>query len=261
MKLSSKLKTMVVAIGMVGASQAANAAVVQFDANPLIPSSANNSSILFFAYDSLSGKSFIEGLNKRLDDIVTAPNTTQTFSVAGLNSFFGPTNNAIWGVVAADNVGAMFKGYRNLTSFDSTSVNGPVGVLASGVKNASAAFQAYLVAADKGFVAGTPVTATSSVDPSFAGNGAWADTWGANYATSNAALLVNGATLTAWLYDTANSASGIKVPLLTKLNNWNLNLSTDSLVYAAPAAVPVPAALWMLGSSLMGLVTVGRRRS
>lgn len=45
------------------------------------------------------------------------------------------------------------------------------------------------------------------------------------------------------------------------LNNWNLS-SAGVLTYNAEVApVPLPAAAWLMGSALMGVVAVGRRRS
>lgn len=38
-------------------------------------------------------------------------------------------------------------------------------------------------------------------------------------------------------------------------------LSSTGLTYGAPSAVPVPAAVWLLGSALVGLAGVGRRRN
>lgn len=43
------------------------------------------------------------------------------------------------------------------------------------------------------------------------------------------------------------------------LGNWNLS-STGELTYTAVSAVPVPAAAWLFGSGLLGLVGVARRR-
>jgi hypothetical protein len=42
-------------------------------------------------------------------------------------------------------------------------------------------------------------------------------------------------------------------------NVWNLD-ATGSLTYAAASTVPVPAAVWLFGSGLLGLVGVARRK-
>jgi hypothetical protein len=43
------------------------------------------------------------------------------------------------------------------------------------------------------------------------------------------------------------------------VGQWSLNLANGTLTYAA--AVPVPAAAWLMGSALLGLGSVARRRS
>lgn len=251
MQLNRKVKALAAAIAMAAGSQAANAAVVAFD------DTTGNSSFMFFAFDAASGKSFVQGLNKRMDDIVLAPTTTQNFSVTGLNAFFGNANSAEWAVVAADNVGSVFKFFREVTT--SASNSGIAAQSATNAKNAAASFHSFIVAADKGLLAGTPVTTTSSADTAFAGQGAWANNWGNNLPFDTTAL-TNGSVLTAYLVDSANAATGIKPAVITQLSTWKLNLTNDSLVYA-PSAVPVPAAVWMLGAGLMSLVGVARRWS
>jgi hypothetical protein len=43
-------------------------------------------------------------------------------------------------------------------------------------------------------------------------------------------------------------------------NIGTVTLSANGLSFSAPAAVPLPAAVWLLGSGLLGLVGVGRRK-
>ena len=46
-------------------------------------------------------------------------------------------------------------------------------------------------------------------------------------------------------------------------NQWSINLAQASLQYASstPAAVPVPAAVWMFGTGLLGLLGLNRRKA
>ncbi|MDD2762060.1 MAG: hypothetical protein PHH11_17430, partial [Methylomonas sp.] len=39
------------------------------------------------------------------------------------------------------------------------------------------------------------------------------------------------------------------------------DLKVDNIVLAAPAAVPVPGAVWLFGSALLGMVSFGRKRA
>lgn len=43
--------------------------------------------------------------------------------------------------------------------------------------------------------------------------------------------------------------------------SWTFNTTTGAVVWDQPSAVPLPAAAWFLGSGLLGLVGIGRRRS
>jgi len=58
----------------------------------------------------------------------------------------------------------------------------------------------------------------------------------------------------------AGIGSDYTTGIVTEMPNiWKLT-STGQLTYAAPSAVPVPAAVWLFGSGLLGLVSVARRR-
>lgn len=47
----------------------------------------------------------------------------------------------------------------------------------------------------------------------------------------------------------------------TLLGDFNLSLGNSSWSFSPPAAVPLPAAVWLLGSGLLGLMGISRRRS
>ncbi len=50
--------------------------------------------------------------------------------------------------------------------------------------------------------------------------------------------------------------------LVTFAGKWNLNIASGTVTYAAvPAAVPLPAAVWMFGAGLMGMLRLNRRKS
>ena len=65
----------------------------------------------------------------------------------------------------------------------------------------------------------------------------------------------------AWLFTGTDAASFSGDWLVAWENNNNMprNLSHLS-VYASPTVVPVPAAVWLFGSGLLGLVGVARRK-
>lgn len=66
---------------------------------------------------------------------------------------------------------------------------------------------------------------------------------------------INGATSQFWMID------GTKTPVVAA-QEWKLDLAGAKLTYAAaPAAVPLPAAVWMFGAGLMGVLRATRRKS
>jgi len=73
---------------------------------------------------------------------------------------------------------------------------------------------------------------------------------------------VNGSTLELWLKGyTQNDGYGPSLDLMLGTVTMNLSGSTGSLTFASAAPeVPVPAAAWLMGSALVGLGGIARRR-
>lgn len=253
MTIYPKLSLMVLALTTLGASYQVNAAIVT--AAP----STGSSSFLFFAYDG-AGKSYLKGLTLTLDGMLAAPTTTQSFSLAGLSAQFASSiTDPVWGVVAADTVSpGTFRGYRIITSADTNFTAASFPTTNSGTKNSALALGNFLNTADDGTaVAGVTIQTSSTSDQQYAGQSSWSFNWG-NNGPANTSALTNGAQLAAWLLDTGTSTSGVAKPTKTQLSNWQLDLGSNQLVYA-PSAVPVPAAIWMLGSALVALTGIRRR--
>jgi hypothetical protein len=67
-----------------------------------------------------------------------------------------------------------------------------------------------------------------------------------------------------WLLDTGLATSGgVGKPTKTLLGQFKLTVTSVSstLTLNNPTPIPVPAAVWMLGSALVGLTGVARRRT
>ncbi len=253
MTIYPRLRLMTLALTTLGASYQANAAIVT--AAP----STGSSSFLFFAYDG-AGQSYLQGLTLTLDGMLAAPTTRQSFSLAGLSAQFASSiTDPVWGVIAADTVSpGTFKGYRIITSANTTWTAASFSTTNSGTKNSALALANFLNTADDGTaVAGVTLKTSLTTDQQYAGQSAWSFNWG-NNGPANTSTLTDGAQLAAWLLDTATATSGVAKPVKTQLSNWQLDLSSNQLVYA-PAAVPVPAAIWMLGSALVALTGIRRR--
>jgi len=106
-------------------------------------------------------------------------------------------------------------------------------------------------------------TADGSLVPVNSGVGDWTDPfqgWGGNgdtinWTTTSDTTVGNSLSLYRYFYNPDASAA-------TQLyGTINIDSATGVVSYNAVSAVPVPAAVWLFGSGLMGLVGVARRRS
>jgi len=253
------LKAVAVAMGMMGIAQCASAAVL--NNTP----STGNGSFMFFAVDD-NNNSWIQGINFTLDQSYLT--TAQTFNLGNVSSFItGP--NAKWGVIAGDSWTSQgeFTEYRMAYSMatDTTAdgiIGGGTGFNQFAVRFAAEAFQVWLNRIDDGNRTTNAPLSSSNVGDVFniyADGAIGLDMYslGQFYAGD----LVNGSELTNWIFDTGfDVVEGYENSSFAPKSNWRLNLDTNQLVYAPAAApVPVPAALWLLGSALIGVTGIRRR--
>jgi len=254
------LKAVAVAMGMMGIAQCASAAIL--NNTP----STGNGSFMFFAVDD-TNKSWIQGINFTLNDSYLT--TEQTFNLGNVSQFFAGAVNGKWGVIAGDSGTSQgeFMEYRMAYSMatDSTVngiVQGGTGYNQFAVRTAAESFQVWLNRSDDGTrVTNAPLTSTNVGDVfNIYNDGAIGlDMYalGQFYAGD----LVNGSELTNWIFDNGSvQLEGYEDSSFAPQSNWRLNLDTNQLVYAPAAApVPVPAALWLLGSALIGVAGIRRR--
>ncbi len=266
MKQSLKLKSLVLALGLVGAMHSAHAAILHTDTNGVpaaggTGSLTGGSSFLFFAYDG-AGKSFLKSVNFTMSQI--GSQTSQvSFSLPNLSTFFSGSTDAQWGIVAADTKPAgsgAFAGYGIHTGLVSNDV-ADVSLTKSAAKINAQNLQAFLNTAD----AEAPTHAAGDVITSVSTDDSWnLANLTFNAGGSNLTDLSNGATLFAWSIAANDSLSGLTAQATKTLlsYSWSLDLSGNQLSFAAPppAPVPVPAAVWLLGSALATVAGVRRRR-
>jgi len=267
MKFSLKLKSIAAAIGLLAVAQSSNAALFTNDAN------TGNSDFMFFAIaDIFDGANFGSAgyaitLNKRLDDIINVtPN--QVFNLTGLNGFINTLNtsytttNLEFGVLAADNVkipGANgFKGFRIATSFDTAKTEADIDTLSGAVKSSANALNNY--ANQTQFSSGPVISFDKNDDTNI--NKVFGGSW-QSYGPYSAIALVEGATVSEWLLSTPTTGSPGAPSATTKVKygDFQVSLANQTLTYAPAAPVPVPAALWLLGSALVGVTGIRRRQA
>ncbi len=260
---------------------AAVAIAVSAPASATIATSTSGNGELFLTvWDSVSQTSYTRDLGLTVNTFlendstpaqlaaVNAPGYSQTFTAdstfsAWLSSVSANLAGLVWNVGAMDGSGA--NRYLSTSSSIPTLTNSAVTVL-----NDSA--DVYLTNVNTlGSHPGTTAvngsnTASAANDgQAYADAGSWGANWG-NKAVGWTSGALIGASNFFWSI-AANGSGSLTTAFLTQFGNENgmstWNLATDgTLTYntASPAAVPVPAAVWLLGSGLFGLVGIARRR-
>ena len=248
-----------------------------------------NGELTLFVLDTVTNSVYARGLQVTMDSFAaqgtaagqtgdtnyTGPETVN-FSLAPvtqdgtLQSFLGTGHTYVWGVMAGDSSGTASnigsRRYLTTSTVDATVAgSGPSNANITGLGGQFGA----LFAGVNGNIAGTAVGDGSSVAGANASGGLWGDptsSAGANAiaffnlppGTSGAAV---GTAQTLYLF--ANSSSSNSGTARVFLASQQLVLGTNGtlqLVGGTTPQVPLPAAAWLLGSGLLGLVGVGRRR-
>jgi len=167
-----------------------------------------------------------------------------------------------WMIGAVDSNGGGNNGQRSLTTS-----GGPItGMTNTNSQAIPGAGNIFISGVN---ITGTHASATNGSSVNVPGDatgygGFLANNWNGTLATANATGAI-GQALQLFLV-TASSTSGPAPAFVYQYANsdgvstWNLN-NTGVLSYtAATAAVPLPAAVWLFGSGLLGLVGIARRR-
>jgi hypothetical protein len=266
-KLKATLLAVAAVLGMVGNASAA-----------LQDGASGNSTLIFNAWDPVSGKSYTEALNTTLNSFLpNGPSGALSFTPdATFTSLFGSgaslsgNSNLLWNVVAVDSNNSAGVGDAG-SQFRIAATTTTLTPSITPQNNATAANKTNL------FIGQLNGGCSFGANTGSCGSTSPGDLWNVNNGAFGAALGLTGAFSTAagigqslFFLLTANVGSAptgqaIKTAYLNNLGNpetWSLQ-SDGTLVWSGSpsvAAVPVPAAVWLLGSGLMGLIGVARRR-
>lgn len=266
-----KLKALAAAIA-VAVSAPASAAITT--------SSSGNGNLFLSVWDTVSETSYTRDLGVSMNDFITgnlpggglgttAAGYSLSFAADGtltswLSSVSANAAGLIWNVGAMDGQGQN----RYLTT--AASMSGMVNQQLNALNDGADVF----IANTNGLGTHSSLTDGSNTasksldgDPAFAGGAAWGSNWGGNAVGFTSGALI-GASNFFWAL-AANGGSTVASAFINQFGNangfstWTL-ASNGTLAFnspnAVPSEVPLPAAVWLLGSGLLGLVGVARRR-
>jgi len=267
--MSFKLKFTVAALALMAAG-ASNAALTQQGSGT--GTTGSGSSVIVWAENTTTGSWYARDtgylLNSFLPNSVTTAagdgGVTGTITTAGTTFSLAADSNfstwygsqvgtVVWSLWGGD--GQASAGTSNLSrlliaaSYNPSTVTAPVN---SGIRNAVSTAQGVKGLMDQGFSA---TQATGSNAPSmFAGNGI-GQTASTNTVGNAAGLYYFATTQGTLANNTAATMTSYGAATATLLADGSFTYSADG-----QSAVPLPAAAWLLGSGLMGMGAMVRRR-
>lgn len=264
---SLKLKALVAAVAFAATGAAQAAISTDGWSQPNAGAGTGAGELFLSMYDPSVSQSLVVDLNLTASSFITGNaaliNTFSLTSVA-LDNFIAASPNASlmqWNLGAISN-GPGFAGVGVLTT------HGNAGATIDPLADGGPVNGTQLLAAlDNGsaYVNNNNPTQTvqGSSDPGYHFGGLWAGSFGGGTWTwDNQHIGFAGGELMSFIsIDESNPIDG--QPFVTAFSNaqWMVDPITGTVSYeGAVSAVPVPAAVWLFGSGMLGLVGIARRR-
>ncbi len=262
-----KLKLLVAAMAFAVTGQAFAA---------IAPGSSGNGELFMSVYDGTTQTSYVRDLGVDMNTfIANGSNAGYSLSYAAdslLTSTFNLATNAnlLWNVAALDSTvsgAASYVGHRYLSTTNTPTASF-IGVQTNSTLSAFSTGDNYVNAINgsdlNSAINNSGVYTGANDGYAYFGSG-FKNNWNTQAKFDSTAAV--GTSLN-FFFLTPSDSSGLHKATITQFGSaagnasWLLD-SNGTLSYSvpAPAAVPLPAAVWLLGSGLIGMVGVARRKS
>lgn len=255
-----KIKILVAAVALAAVSSVSNAAIIHGDAN-------TDGEFFLTVLDKAGQKSYGLDLGFTMSQFNADTNAARSFDLSGDVNFSGFINNPNlkWTVTGVStvfnrrekkNFGFAYTSISTVEQIHAATpnkieMNGAMGNITNMALNSNASSGSIF---DGTNGAGNFSNVALIGEFGYAGDISWGSTLG-NRGIVAADVVGNAMTM----YRTRLDPNDSNVSVVDTLGTWNLT-AAGMLTYSAPSAVPVPAAVWLFGSGLIGLVGVARRK-
>jgi len=277
--MKAKFKILAVAVAMATggmlAAGTAQAAIVTDNYNALgIGAGTGNAELVFSIYDAARAQSLALDMNLTVNQFRNNnASLINTFSVTNslLQSFIAGSANPsamVWNLGGLSNLGlgpdaGILTTNGNAGATINPAVNGPYD--GNALTNAMGSIESYSMVNNGAFTLANPNSAISSASgPAGFLGGSWGYNFGGATQFNNTVAGFGSDQLMSFIALGATDVSDLSgTPISTTFANgkWHVNATTGTVSYVGQvSAVPVPAAIWLFGSGLLGLVGISRRK-